>query len=216
MDSLQFSGANMILKCFKYNQHFVAMMNIINLARIRNVDGNFERHHVIPRCFFKVNNLPVDNSEANLVNLTREEHRKVHHLAMLCVSSSKMKANMAYACHVLGLPASNYHHTAETIEKIRKSNKGKKRSAETCKRISEVQKGKPGHRLGIKWSDAEKERLSIAHRGKSCRYPRSDFGRGFVQQFGLVALDDTVLYFREYRYYNKNGHFSWEKQNATK
>jgi len=86
MDSLQFSGANMILKCFKYNQHFVAMMNIINLARIRNVDGNFERHHVIPRCFFNVNNLPVDNSEANLVNLTLDEHRKVHQLIPLCAN----------------------------------------------------------------------------------------------------------------------------------
>lgn len=62
------------------------MMNIINLARIRNVDGNFERHHIIPRCFFKVNNLPVDNSDANLVNLTVEEHRKVHQLIPLCAN----------------------------------------------------------------------------------------------------------------------------------
>lgn len=27
------------MQCFKYNQHFVAMMNIINLAKIQNVDG---------------------------------------------------------------------------------------------------------------------------------------------------------------------------------
>ena len=29
----------MILDVFEYNQHFVAMMNIINLAKIQNVEG---------------------------------------------------------------------------------------------------------------------------------------------------------------------------------
>lgn len=76
----------MILKCFKYNQYFVAMMNIINLARIKNIDGKFEKHHIIPRCFYKINKLDIDNSANNLVNLTVEEHRKVHQLLPLCAN----------------------------------------------------------------------------------------------------------------------------------
>ena len=74
----------MALKCFKYNQHFVAMMNIINLAKIQNVNGKFEKHHIVPRCWYKINNLPVDDSSDNLVNLTKEQHAKVHMLIPLC------------------------------------------------------------------------------------------------------------------------------------
>lgn len=66
----------MILECFEYNQHFVAMMNIINHARLCNVEGKFEKHHIIPRCFYKNKGLEVDNSSSNLVNLTIEEHKK--------------------------------------------------------------------------------------------------------------------------------------------
>lgn len=75
---------NMILECFEYNQHFVAMMNIINHAKLFNKEGKFEKHHIIPRCFYKKKGLEVDNTESNLVNLTIEEHRKVHQLAYLC------------------------------------------------------------------------------------------------------------------------------------
>ena len=74
----------MLLECFEYNQHFVAMMNIINYARLTNKEGKFEKHHIIPRCFYKTKGLEIDNSEYNLVKLTPEQHRKVHKLAALC------------------------------------------------------------------------------------------------------------------------------------
>ena len=32
------------------------------------------KHHIVPRAWFKVNKLPVDNSKENLVNLTILEH----------------------------------------------------------------------------------------------------------------------------------------------
>lgn len=89
-----------ILDCFDYNQHFVAMMNIINYAKLTNKDGKFEKHHIIPRCWFNKHNLPVDNSENNLVNLTIEQHRKVHKLAVLC-AKEEIKSSLKYASSLM-------------------------------------------------------------------------------------------------------------------
>lgn len=52
----------MITKVFEYNQHFVAMMNIINKARL-NPPSKVHKHHIIPKCWFKKNNIQVDNSK---------------------------------------------------------------------------------------------------------------------------------------------------------
>ena len=89
-----------ILEIFEYNQHFVAMMNIINKARL-NPPKEGHKHHIIPRCWFKMNNIPVDNSKDNLVLLTYEDHIKIHKLAYLCAFDVKFKVKMAYAYHRL-------------------------------------------------------------------------------------------------------------------
>lgn len=66
----------LINKVFEYNQHFIAMMNIINVARL-NPPESGHKHHIIPKCWFKMNNLPIDNSDDNLVLLTEEHRRKL-------------------------------------------------------------------------------------------------------------------------------------------
>ena len=37
-----------------------------------------QRHHIIPRYYYKLNNLPVDNSKDNLVNLPYKYHFLTH------------------------------------------------------------------------------------------------------------------------------------------
>lgn len=109
----------MILDCFTYNQHFVAMMNIINAARL-NHPAKGHKHHIIPRCWFKMNNLPVDNSKDNLVLLTYEDHVKVHKLAMLCSVDSVMRSKQAFAVkRLLKGNFSGMHHTEETKQIIK-------------------------------------------------------------------------------------------------
>lgn len=90
----------MITQVFEYNQHFVAMMNIINAARL-NPPTKGHKHHIIPRCWYKKNNLPVDNSKDNLVLLSEEDHIKVHRLSILCAANSQLKYRMALAVHRL-------------------------------------------------------------------------------------------------------------------
>ena len=63
-----------ILEAFEYNQHFVAMMNIINKSKLfPPITGQV--HHIIPRCWFKHNNLKVDNTANNTVKLSKNNCR---------------------------------------------------------------------------------------------------------------------------------------------
>ena len=173
----------MIEKVYEYNQHFVAMMNVINAARL-NPPESGHKHHIIPRCWFKMNNLPVDNSEDNLVLLSYEDHQKVHKLAVLCACSSIMKSRLAYAYHRLthgevldnnlwkseNHPLYGKHRSEETKRKMSAAHKGKTSpmkgktlTDETCKKISEAMKGKkrgPYRKhagLGKTWKLIDKE-----------------------------------------------------------
>ena len=138
-----------ILEVFDYNQHFVAMMNVINAARL-NPPVKGHKHHIIPRCWFKLNNLPVDNSDDNLVLLTYEDHCKVHKLAILCAKDEELKKRFKFAYtrvtngSVLGLK-----HTIASKAKMSYSAKHRKNqykgyhlSEERRKQISESQKGR--------------------------------------------------------------------------
>ena len=76
---------------YQYNLHFCMMLNIINAARL-NPPKEGEWHHIIPRSYFKANGLEIDNSERNLVLLSRENHRKVHILAAKCAQKPYVAA----------------------------------------------------------------------------------------------------------------------------
>ena len=152
-----------ILDVFEYNQHFVAMMNIINSSRL-NPPEEGHKHHIIPKCWFKMNNLPIDNSDDNLVLLSVEDHCKVHKLMYLCAATPEMKSKMGFAVkRLLNGNFSGMHHTIETRRKMSASMKGKQKgkvlSDETKRKISEVQKGKV-------FSDETKRKMSEVKKGK--------------------------------------------------
>lgn len=49
------------------------------------------RHHIIPRSYYKMNNVEVDNSSDNLVNLMYKDHALAHYYFALCTSIPKLK-----------------------------------------------------------------------------------------------------------------------------
>lgn len=109
-----------ILEVFEYNQHFVAMMNIINNARLHHINKG-HKHHIIPRCWFKYKKLPIDNSKSNLIILSAEDHLKVHQLAVLCVKEPYICGAMRAAVGLLnnGERPLGIHPTEETKLKIK-------------------------------------------------------------------------------------------------
>ena len=143
-----------ILDAFEYNQHFVAMMNVINAARL-NPPESGDKHHIIPRCWFTMNNLPIDNSDENLVLLTKEQHGKVHKLMSLCAKDEQLKRNMVIAAHLMGLPTTSlkYTHTKEARQKISDAGKGRILTDDIRKKISESN-------LGRQFSDEHRKKLS--------------------------------------------------------
>ena len=140
---------------FEYNQHFVSMMNIINKAKLYPPEQG-HRHHIIPKCWFKFNNLDIDNTEDNIVLLTEEDHMKVHKLAAMCIIGSNMRSAMGFAVHRLHGSFRGMKHSEETIVKLSKlrkgktpknlkdlhnNNKGKKRTEEQRKHIGDGRRG---------------------------------------------------------------------------
>ena len=151
---------------FTYNQHFVAMMNIINSSRL-NPPTKGHRHHIIPKCWFIMHNLPIDNSDENMVLLTKENHIKVHKLSILCAATPEIKSKMGFAVHrLLNGNFSGIHHSEETRKKISEAHKGKHRSEETRKKISEAHKGKESWIKGKHLSEETRKKLSESHKGK--------------------------------------------------
>ena len=50
-----------------------------------------QNHHIIPRCYYRLNNIKVDNSEENRVNLLFKDHVKAHCYIVLCSVDSLFK-----------------------------------------------------------------------------------------------------------------------------
>lgn len=111
-----------ILEVFEYNQHFVAMMNIINNARLYNINKG-HKHHIIPRSWFKYKKLPIDNSKSNLIILSAEDHLKVHQLTVLCAKEPYIRGAMLAAVGLLnnGERPNGIHPSDETKLKISKT-----------------------------------------------------------------------------------------------
>lgn len=48
------------------------------------IRGTTNKHHIIPKCWFKLKNIPVNNDLNNLVNLPYREHILAHYYLCLC------------------------------------------------------------------------------------------------------------------------------------
>lgn len=185
----------MITDVFEYNQHFVAMMNIINAARLNPPECG-HKHHIIPRCWYKMNNLPIDNSKDNLVLLTPEDHKKVHKLAAYCIIGSDMRSKMGFACVLLRGSFAGMHHTEESKKKI-----------------SEASKRRVGHMLSVE----HKYKIGLKSKGRQARLgmPTSEFGVKFVEHFGTNYCDNKELYNKEHVWYRRhNNTCRWEQNES--
>ena len=71
------------------------------------VKGKTQKHHILPRAWFKLYNKPIDNSKDNLVNLLVVDHIKAHLYLLKATSSEDLRnasaAAVRYMCDIFKL-----------------------------------------------------------------------------------------------------------------
>lgn len=76
---------------------------------------NKQKHHRIPKCYFELNGLQVDNSEDNLICLSLVDHIKAHCLMAYCVKDKRVKFLM-YVGALLLRKDYEEKHTEKSLE----------------------------------------------------------------------------------------------------
>ena len=71
------------------------------------VKGKTQKHHILPRAWFKLHDEPIDNSKDNLVNLLVIDHIKAHLYLLKATSSEDLRnasaAAVRYMCDIFKL-----------------------------------------------------------------------------------------------------------------
>lgn len=139
------------------------------------IQGQTHRHHIIPKSYYKINNLDIDNSKDNLINLLFKDHVLAHYYLALCSNNLDFKYANELAFSYLTnndkypikdnekdilMSLSYYQKLYEEGCKIRgRKNTGKKRTEEIRQKMSEWQKGKPkSEEAKRNMSEAQKNR----------------------------------------------------------
>jgi hypothetical protein len=148
--------------------------SIIQKAKVRNLFGYKEKHHILPRC------LGGKDIKKNLVELTAREHFIVHML--LCkFTKGEAKRSMLYAfkcmCYykkdgrnykinsrIAQKLRSELKFSKEHLENLRTSHLGIRPSKETRLKMSKIHKGNK-YCLGKKTSKKTKLKLSKMRKG---------------------------------------------------
>lgn len=122
--------------------------NIINAAKSRSIllETYTEKHHIIPK------SLGGDNSKENLVKLTAREHY-ICHLLMTKMLEGENRRKMWYASYMMMRGIKRFKPSARMYELVKQN-------------MIKANKERPGPNLGKKLTDEQKEKLSIARKGK--------------------------------------------------
>jgi len=115
-----------------------------------NKELNYEKHHIIPKSYYKMFKLKINNKDENLVYLSRLNHIKAHYYLSLC-SIGKFRASNVYAtnclCNTSKLDEVEKLIQQEGIEQLLNIKK-------------EHQLLVSNNRKGTKWSDESKRKSS--------------------------------------------------------
>ena len=172
------------LNIFEENEYFDKYVDLIerNKENIA-VMWKTQKHHIIPKHYYKENGLKVDNSKSNLVNLNYSDHIFAHYYLSLCslgIYKSYNQGAFMYLTSILGEDKSliydldrcdeiyeefsKHMHdikigkklSEETIRKLKEARIGRELSEETRKKISDKNKGNLIGRVHIFKDDEEK------------------------------------------------------------
>lgn len=83
------------------------------------VKGKSQKHHIVPGYYYKNNNLEIDNSKNNLVNLLIQDHVYAHYYLCKCSKNKDFKyANYCALKYILKNKEVNEDNIKSLIEKL--------------------------------------------------------------------------------------------------
>ena len=169
-----------IVKAKQYCREDIAKIKNYNLAIADNTQV-WHCHHINELTFTHKELIKMkmyyNRPASELIFLTKSDHYKLHRT--LCVSAEIRGIN------------------------ISKSQKGRKHSKETKRKMSKSHKGK-------KLSKEHKRKIGIASSKALKGKPRSEFGTKFKEHFGIDPSDNINLYKLEHNWYERHGKCRWE------
>lgn len=86
------------LNIFEDNEYLDKYVELIESNRETKKERfKTDKHHIIPRCYFHLNKIKIDNSKENLVNLLYKDHVLAHYYLVLCSSNDYIKYSNQFA-----------------------------------------------------------------------------------------------------------------------
>ena len=87
-------------KYFVDNEYLKKYSQVIERnTRTKMMPRFTHKHHIVPKCWYKLMRLEIDNSFTNLVNLSQREHFLAHYYLCLCTDDPFKYANeLALVC----------------------------------------------------------------------------------------------------------------------
>ena len=159
-----------------------------------------QKHHILPKSFFKINNLPLDNSNDNVVNLLYKDHVLAHYYLSFCTFGKLKYANQNAVYHVLGninyLKHPNYDLEKEIILNLDNWQKLNEEMTETRSQLYKGKKYKPN-------TPEHKKRISELNSGNI-------YVRKFINDIWIVKKAKTIDEFNKYL------NSGWEKGNRPR
>lgn len=172
MTLLEIKQALLDFGCLQ-NEYFIKYFELIeNNFKTKYEKFKTDKHHILPRCYFKLKGLPIDHSSSNLVYLSHIDHLLAHYYLYKCSSGifkyynsiavryveTKYKLSVEYFLE----NQAEYQQLLEDARQFAsKLQTGRKNphTPEWNKKISEANKGR-------KWSEEQKQLYSSLYKGR--------------------------------------------------
>lgn len=180
-----------------------------------------QKHHIIPKSFFKLVGLSVDNSDNNTVNLLYRDHILAHYYLSLCTEGRFKYNNISALQHIIGTSEKineykeqldeEFLDDLQTLYQYRKSfhsqllkgrlvgDKNPAKQPEVRKKISEA-------KLGHEVTEQTKEKIRNKNKGKRLNYHPTYSQEGKKQQIESKLGDKNPAKRPEVRLKNSLAH----------
>lgn len=87
---------------FIKNEYYDKYVNLLRANKDRRYEvRKTQCHHIIPRFYYKLNNLKIDNKKDNKINLLYKDHLLAHYYLFFCLNDTKYKLATRYAIDIV-------------------------------------------------------------------------------------------------------------------